>query len=95
MSRSTTAARMAARVPGARPATVTADWLFSQLPADGSTQRWYQSFGLVGGVERFSGKPMRRSADGSRVELLRPNGDILMGLPLGKGRTLRTFVKDA
>lgn len=89
--RSTTAA--AASRQGLRAVTVSAEYIFEALPADGRPQVVWQSFGRVAGVERFATHIMRRSPGGDRVETMRPSdGTVVVAYPLGAGRTLRTFV---
>lgn len=85
----------AARV-GLAPRVATVEQIFEALPANGGVGSVWASFGHVAGVERFGLHLMRRSADGSRVEVMRANdGTIVLAYPLGAGRTVRTFVKAA
>lgn len=76
--------------------TATVERLFDALPADGSVASAWTSFGHVRSVEHFSLHLMRRSADGTRLEVMESErGTMVMAYPLGAGRTVRTLVRSA
>lgn len=86
----------AAARAGLAPRVATVEQIFDALPVDGGVGSVWTSFGHVAGVERFSLHLMRRSADGTRVEVLESErGTIVLAYPLGAGRTVRTFVRSA
>lgn len=76
---------------GYRIDTVSADWLFKQLPADGSCMIIWKGFGHDrAGREMFGTSRMRRAQDGQSIECLTGEGRCVSAYPLGQGRTLRT-----
>jgi hypothetical protein len=81
---------------GLTPRTTSVERLFEALPADGSVSAAWTGFGHLSGVEHFSRHLMRRSADGTRVEVMEcERGTIVLAYPLGAGRTVRTLVQAA
>jgi hypothetical protein len=98
-------ARPASRVPfrtitvtaaarqGLAPRNLTAESLHAWLPADGTVVPVWERIGVVHSEVEYGLFHMRAVA--GRIETVRADGSVVSAVPLGEGRTVRTFTRSA